>query len=117
MGVFDIALLPDVHLFDAGQAEGVFPRTVLLILSNPLTIVFWAGVFSTKLAEDGMSRRGMLSFGIGAVLATLSFLGLIALLGSLTQRFFPEVLMQGLNMAVGVLLVFFGLRPLVEKGA
>ena len=55
LGAFGIALLPSLSLF-AGRGSGsVFIQAILLALSNPLTIVFWAGVFAAKIAEENLS--------------------------------------------------------------
>ena len=92
-----------------------FVLAVVLTLSNPLTIVFWAGVFTTRIAEGDLSDGDQKTFGLGCVLATLFFLSLVAGVGHVTQRMLPEEVILILNVAVGCVLVGFGLRQLAGK--
>ena len=47
------SILPDFALFSAASADGTFIKALLLTLSNPLTLVFWVGVFSVKVSREG----------------------------------------------------------------
>lgn len=58
----------------------------------------------------------MLRFGTGAVLATLVFLGLVALLAGWAHFLMPEVLIRIFNGMVGIVLVGFGIRMVLRKG-
>jgi threonine/homoserine/homoserine lactone efflux protein len=88
---------------------------LVLTLSNPLTILFWAGVFSTKLAEENFQRGQVYAFGGGAVLSTAFFLSLVSFLGSLMNARVPAIFIQALNFTVGLVLVGFGLRTMLKK--
>lgn len=88
LGVFNISFLPSLNLKTITTINSAFITAVLVTLSNPLTIIFWAGVFSMKVNETKMKPKEMYLFGLGAVLATISFLTLIALGGSITKTFF-----------------------------
>ena len=87
--------------------------TALVTLSSPLTIVFWAGVFSSQMAEKGLSGGRLHAFGYGAVGSTLVCMTAVAALGSFTGTFLPDLAMQILNAAVGVVLMGFGVRLLL----
>jgi len=115
LNTLGISFLPSLQLSSGEDAGGMFWRAALLTLSNPLTIVFWAGVFSSRLAEGSLSRPDMYTFGAGAVLSTLLFLSLIALLGSLSGAFLPEIAIQVLNAVVGLLLIGFGVKTALKK--
>lgn len=39
------------------SSNNIFLTTLILTLSSPLTIVFWAGVFSTKIIEEEMTKK------------------------------------------------------------
>lgn len=108
-GVFGINIIPSFQGGSAG-VENVLYKTMVLTLSNPLTILFWAGVFSTKMIEEKMTRQEMYQFGFGAVMATLLFLSFIVLIGMTFKTFVPEVLINILNVFVGLVLILFGLR-------
>jgi threonine/homoserine/homoserine lactone efflux protein len=117
LGAFGYALLPHVNLFSQVPSEtgSIFLQGVLLTAANPLTILFWGGVFSAKAAEKSMGRAQLLPFGLGCVLSTLLFLSAVALAGSLINSFLPPLVMMILNAAVGCALIFFGVRLLVKK--
>ncbi len=87
---------------------------LLLTLSNPLTILFWAGVFSTKLAEENFQRNQVYTFGGGAVLSTAVFLSVVSLLGSLMNAYVPQTFISVLNGLVGLVLIVFGLRTMFK---
>ena len=110
LGSFGISFLPGLNLEASHDSHTIFSKVLILTLSNPLTILFWAGVFSTKLVEEKMERREIYLFGCGAVLSTAFFLSLVAASGSLINSFISPALINILNAIVGVVLVFFGLR-------
>jgi len=114
---FGKPILPSFSLLSSENASSVFLKTIILTLSNPLTILFWAGVFSTKITENNMDRKDMYLFGIGAILSTLFFLSLIAFIGSIATKFLSRNILDMLNIAVGLLLVFFGVRSVVKSKA
>lgn len=115
LGVFGLSILPDINLFRSVSSGSAFPKVLLLTLSNPLTIMFWAGVFSSKIVEDGLGRKEMYLFGVGAVLSTLLFMTFVSALGSVAGIFIPEAAMSVLNGLVGLILIGFGLRTVYRK--
>ncbi|GAA0116487.1 LysE family translocator [Clostridium senegalense] len=115
LGQFDINFIPSLSLQGEGNSNSVFLKSIILTASNPLTIVFWAGVFSTKIIEENMKRKDIYIFGIGALMATLSFLTLVAVLGTFTKVFLPAYVIQILNIIVGVLLIYFGVKMALKK--
>ena len=114
-GALGYNLLPSFLLFSAESQENIFLKGLLLTASNPLTILFWSGVFSTQVIEHKLNKLQLFYFGSGCILSTLSFLSVIALLGTVVSRFLPQIIMTGLNVVVGVLLIFFGLRLVISK--
>ena len=112
---FNISFLPNLSMQNIASSNNVFIRAMLLTISNPLTIIFWAGVFSSKVAEENMKRKDIYSFGFGALLSTVFFLTLIALVGSFAKKFLPASVIQFLNIAVGFLLIYFGIKMIMKK--
>ena len=110
LSLFNISLLPSLGLDNVSYSGNAFLSAVILTASNPLSIIFWAGVFSAKLAEEGMKRRDFYSFGFGALLSTVFFLTIIFIRGSLTGTFLPSYIIQILNLVVGFLLIYFSIR-------
>ncbi|MGD0854679.1 MAG: LysE family transporter [Dehalococcoidia bacterium] len=112
---FKINLLPTVNLFSDVIFNHPFYDGLLLTASNPLTIIFWSGVFATKISENDFSKKDLIYFSAGCVIATLVFLTLVALAGSLIKDFLPSIIIQWLNLAVGVTLIFFAGKMLLSR--
>ncbi|WHX47127.1 LysE family transporter [Paenibacillus woosongensis] len=110
LSVFGIELLSYFRLPSGADVDRPILSSLLLTASNPLTIVFWAGMFTAKVAEGGLSKAGIYAFGFGTVLSTLAFLLLVALAGSFIGQFLPEALLKVLDGAVGVLILYFAVR-------
>jgi threonine/homoserine/homoserine lactone efflux protein len=97
------------------DGSSAFLSAVLLTASNPLTIVFWAGVFSAKVAAERYGKAELWLFSSGCVLATVAFLTAIALGGALVGRVAPGRVLVWLNLAVGCALVYFAIRLALQK--
>ncbi len=115
LGAFNISLLPDITLFSNVSGKNIFIQGLLLTASNPLTIIFWSGVFSTKVIENNYKKSQMFYFGLGCVLSTLSFLSIIAILGTLITGLLTSTIIKILNVSVGIFIIYFGIRLLVKK--
>lgn len=114
LSLIDISILPDLQLFNVGQGHHVGIQVMLLTLSNPLTILFWAGVFSSKLSEIEKSETYL--YGFGAVLSTIVFLTIVAFIGHFIGVFINELWLNALNGLVGLVLIVFGIRTCVKTG-
>ena len=114
LGSFDINLLPSFTSGGVLQANA-FVKAVLLALSNPLTVVFWAGIFASKIQTEGMKGRDLWWFGGGCVLATLTFLTGVAWLGAFAGAKVPALVVKGLNLVVGAALLLFAIRTFTKK--
>ncbi len=83
-----------------------------LTMTNPLTILFWAGVLgamrSTRTFEGGSA--GVALFATGCVVATLLFLTGVAVAGHLLERALSPRLSLWLNRAVGLFLLGFAVK-------
>lgn len=114
-GGLQVALLPDLAWFNGGSGQSLFIQGLLLTASNPLTIVFWGGIFSAQVMERELDNVQLFFFALGCVLATVVFLTAVAFLGSMVRDFLPQLVIRILHMAVGGLLIFFGIRLLLKK--
>jgi threonine/homoserine/homoserine lactone efflux protein len=108
-------ILPTLALFHGLTSSNAFWEGLLLTASNPLTILFWAGVFSAKIAEERMMRQDIYRFGAGAVGSTLCFLTAIAILGGVTRQFLPVIVITWLNLVVGLVLIGFALKMVLQR--
>jgi len=115
LGQFGIELIPGLNISGSSHTNNVFLQSVILTASNPLTIIFWAGIFSAKIAE-GLNSEDIKIFGFGALLSTIFFLTLVAMTGSIAKTFLPADIIRVLNILVGFLLVCFGVKMILRKG-
>lgn len=115
LGTFGWEVISNVNLFDGIKPENSFLEGLVLTASNPLTVLFWVGVFSTKIAEEKLTRKDVCFFGLGSVLATIFFLTVIAITGSISRHFLPVEIIATLNFIVGLALVYFAFRMFIKK--
>ena len=114
LGALGFSLLPSIRLFTP-QSGGMFWQGLLFTLSNPLTLLFWGGVLTAKVAQKHTFRSELRMFAFGCVLSTVCFLSAVAFLGGMLVNRIPGVVVQGLNAIVGLALVGFGLRLALRK--
>lgn len=115
LSVFQLSILPSIHLFDVKNVNSMFLQGLLLTASNPLTIIFWSGVFSAQIADYKLNKKQIVQFGFGCVLATILFLTFIAILGSVLNKFLPTTFVNILNIMIGAILIAFGVKLLIKK--
>ncbi|MGG0813354.1 LysE family transporter [Paenibacillus alvei] len=96
------------------RTTSVFLPAILLVASNPLTIVFWAGVFSTRVLEDELKKMEVYVFSLGALCSTLFFLTLVACIGAWIGSFVTPAIMRGMNIIAGILLIGLGAESLLK---
>ncbi len=113
---FGLALLPSLTLGGVAAGSSAFAAALVLTASNPLTIVFWAGVFSAKVAAEGYGRRDLWLFSLGCVTATAAFLTLVAAGGAAVGQYAAPIVLRLLNGGVGLALLCFALRLALESG-
>lgn len=115
IGTFGAHLLPSFSLFSNVTSKNIFVQGVLLTASNPLTIIFWGGVFSTQIIENKLTEYELILFGLGCVLSTLFFLTIVAFFGTVISAFLSQQVIKILNVCVGIILIYFGVKLLVKK--
>lgn len=113
LNVFGINIVPGLDLNP--NTSSAFIQGIILTLSNPITLVFWGSVLTTKIIDENFQKNELIIFSIGLVSATLLFLLVVAVSGMLLSSFIPEVVASILNIIVGVLIIFFGIRLLIKK--
>lgn len=115
VGTLGWQVIPSLNILKETTSDNSFIKGLILTGSNPLTIMFWAGVFSAQIAEGKLKRKEVYLFGIGSVLATLLFLSVIAIAGTITRYFLPAKLISALNIIVGLALIYFAARMFLNK--
>ena len=102
----------DVYDWNGGS---VFMGVFLLTILNPITIICYTGVFNAQLIHKEMSNKELHLFGLGTLLSTPIFMTFVVLFGSLGSAFMPMYVVSILNLMVGSLLVYWGLRSMFPK--
>lgn len=115
LGALGIRLIPGILLFSAIAGGSLFWQALFITASNPLTILFWGGALTAKVAENGLDRKGLTVFSVGCVMATALFLTFVAALGATVMGGMNQTAVAVLNAAVGLVLVWFGVRLLLRK--
>ena len=54
---FNISLIASLNLQNTANSNNMFTNAIILTASNPLTIIFWAGVFGTEISEGNMKKN------------------------------------------------------------
>jgi threonine/homoserine/homoserine lactone efflux protein len=115
ISVFGIDLIPNFSFINKQVSDSIFLQAFILTIANPITIIFWAGVFSSKLSDEKMNSKNMYLFGFGALLSTVISLTLITMIGYFTSVFLPQTILNALNIIVGTILIFFGVYSIIKK--
>ena len=113
LNVFNINIVPGLNL--KPTSSNIFIQGLILTLSNPITIVFWGSVLTTKIIEDKLNKKELIVFSVGLVSSTLIFLTFVAVLGTMLSSFIPENVSKIMNIIVGILIIFFGIKMLFKK--
>ena len=88
---------------------------IKLTFTNPLTIVFWSGVFGALIGSGKLAGlTDIILFSSGCVAATLSFLTLFSLIGKSLMRFLTPRAQRGLDYLVGGFIILFGVSLLFK---
>lgn len=105
---FNVSILPEFTI--PFVSNNPFLQAVLLALSNPLTVVFWAGIFSAKIIEEKMQGSDLHFFATGCILATFLFLSSVAFIGTHIQDMFSNKIIQYTNVVVGIAMLYFAYK-------
>jgi threonine/homoserine/homoserine lactone efflux protein len=93
-----------------------FTSAFFLTISNPLTIIFFSGVFTAKTVEYNYTKSNLNLFGFSVGLATVIFLGSSVIVFSLLRESIPVVVLKILNFIVGFALVWYGITSIIKIG-
>jgi threonine/homoserine/homoserine lactone efflux protein len=103
-----------IHAEDVSSIFISFLSVFILTISSPLTIVFWTGLFASKAIEKDYTPKQLIPFGIAAGAATFVFLGASVIMFSFLRAAIPASLLIGLNIAVGAILIIYGIIRLFK---
>ena len=113
LNVFNINIIPGIKINPT--TKNIIVKGLLLALSNPITIMFWGSVLTTKIIEDKMKKKDLLIFCVGLVSATIIFQFCVAGVGSMIGRFVPNIISSIINVLIGILIMYYGYIRLHDK--
>lgn len=113
LNAFDISIVSSLNL--KSSSTNIFIQGLVIALSNPITIVFWGSVLTSKIVKDKLKKKDLLFFAMGSVSATLIFLSSVALIGTFVSNFISNDISNFLNVAVGILIMCFSIKMLIKK--
>ena len=114
-GSIGVQLFAQAKISTPDLSNHIFLTALLLTLANPLTIIFWSGIFSAKIVQENMAGKDLKLFALGCIISTLLFLTAISLLGTFYQQTIPSALINNLNTAVGLFMLYFALKTIRSK--
>jgi len=115
LGLFNISILPNIKTQNMNIIENVFMQGLIINLSNPLTIIFWGGVFSGKITQEKYTKNQILMFGAGCLLSTIVFNSIVVIIGNFIKVIFSSVVISILNGIVGVILILLGIKKIIKN--
>lgn len=95
--------------------KNIFWGLFILTMMNPATIVVFTGIFTAELVDRKLKAKDLFWFAFGVILTTPLFLGLVAIVGSFSSHFLPSIAIKVLNVAVGLVLIYWGLTHFSQK--
>lgn len=85
-----------------------FLSVFFITISSPMTIVFFTGIFTAKAVEYNYTKKQLYIFGLSVGLATFLFMSMSVLISFLLKEAIPILLIQILNLVVGIVLIGYG---------
>ena len=113
LNVFHINLIPGLDLKPTNAS--IFIQGLILTLSNPITIIFWTSVLVGKIINDKLKNKDLIVFSFGLISSTLIFLSFVALSGTVLSSFIPDNVSDILNILIGILIIFFGVKLFIKE--
>jgi threonine/homoserine/homoserine lactone efflux protein len=114
---FGIFFITAGRTIDSGtfQRHDLFLWLFGLNIANPLAILFMTGIFSLELSKRNTNLKQSCVFASGFLLAIPIFMTFVILIGNLAGKVFPESIAQTINIAMGFVLVFLGVKNIFFK--
>jgi threonine/homoserine/homoserine lactone efflux protein len=112
---FNFKLLSSISFSIINTHYNTFIKGIIITSSNPLTILFWSGIFSIKVNSNMYEKSDMYYFGLGAVIATLLFLTIIAVLGSYISEILSVGIIKILNIIIGIIFILFAVKYICKR--
>ncbi|MBC8452800.1 MAG: LysE family transporter [Spirochaetes bacterium] len=90
-------------------------KGLIITAANPLTIVFWGGVCTVRMAENKLKKSEMYRFGMGSALSTLICQTIVAAAGSGMNVILSPDVLTWMNALGGVILIGMAIWPFIHR--
>ena len=99
---------------NSGSVIASFFSVLILTIFNPMTIIFFTGLFTAKAIENKYTKKQLRIFGLSVGLATFIFMGISVILFAFLKEAIPLAAIQILNLIVGAVLIIYGIIRIVK---
>ena len=100
---------------DSIKGKTLFFGLMGLDMANPITILFIMGIFSLEVSKRDMKFKETSVFAAGFMLATPVFMSFVILIGHFIGAFLPIWAVKMLNIIVGLVLGYWGVKNIFFK--
>ncbi|GMO65097.1 MAG: hypothetical protein Nk1A_2150 [Endomicrobiia bacterium] len=100
---------------DMIKGKALFFGLMGLDMANPITILFIMGIFSLEVSKRDMELKETSVFAAGFMLATPVFMSFVILVGHFIGAFLPIWAVKMLNIIVGLVLGYWGVKNIFFK--
>ncbi|MDR0401631.1 MAG: hypothetical protein LBH27_01340, partial [Endomicrobium sp.] len=97
------------------KGKALFFGLIGLDMANPITILFIMGIFSLEVSKRDMKFKETSIFASGFMLATPMFMSFVILIGHFIGAFLPIWAVKILNIIVGFVLSYWGIKNIFFK--
>jgi threonine/homoserine/homoserine lactone efflux protein len=88
---------------------------IKLTLTNPMTIFFWSGTFSSLIGSHKLvGGLNILNYSLGCIFSTIAFLSLTCILSKLLRKSINYKILKIMDYIVGTILIIFGISMYVN---
>jgi threonine/homoserine/homoserine lactone efflux protein len=101
--------------YDTLRGHNLFLWLFGLNMANPITVVFIAGIFLLEMGKRDMNLKDASIFGFGFLLTTPIFMAIIIIIGKFAGTILPNIVVQILNIIMGIVLTFLGAKNIFFK--
>jgi threonine/homoserine/homoserine lactone efflux protein len=109
ISIFELSIFPKIYIQKYEYTNILF-KGIILTASNPLTIIFLSGIFTSRIIEKNYSQKNVFIFACGCIIARIFFLILLVVIGYVIHNFLPIEILKMLNVIVGIIIIYFGIK-------
>jgi len=109
ISIFGKSIFPKINLKEY-ITTNLFIQGIVLTASNPLSIIFFTGIFTSKMIEKRYTQIDTFVFAVGCISARILFLLIVIFLGSLFSKYLQIQVLNILNFIVGMIIIYFGIK-------